>query len=109
MPETALEIQVLSASLRGKEGINPRLALCVQAQATLWRVSDGRPLGCFPVHYRSTERKFVDWAAHDARRFRQELEQCYRALGRALVDQIVPPGLLVPDRAQQPTLADNSK
>jgi len=106
MPETALQIQVLRAGLKGKEGINPRLALCVEAQITLWRVDEGRPLGSFPVHYRSGERKFVDWAAHDARLLRQELEQCSRDLGRAMVDQLAPPSLLTPDRARTPLLAD---
>src|SRR5437899_5232013 len=81
--DTALEIHVLSAALKGKSGINPPLAFCVEAQTTLYRVRDGAEIYSFPIFYRSEGRKFVDWAAHDAKLFRQELARC--KIGRAHV------------------------
>jgi hypothetical protein len=105
--DTALEIHIVNAALKGKRGINPQLALCVEAQATLYRVSDGAEIYSFPILYRGEGRKFVDWAANDAKPFREELKRCYRQMGDALVDQLVARGVLAPSKAPQPTLATN--
>jgi hypothetical protein len=109
MPGTALEIRVVGARLTGKGVVNPSLALSVEAEATLWRVSDGQPVCSFPVHYRSAERKFAKWAAHDARLFRAELDQSYRELGRSMVGQLVAWGLVAPDRAPAANLVSSPK
>ncbi len=101
----ALEIQVQSAVLAGDGGINPKLALCVEARATLLRARDGQHLYSCPVHYRSQGRKFTEWAAHDAQLFREELRKCCRDLGTAVADQLVGRGVLPPDRKPQPTFA----
>lgn len=106
---TALDIQVIRAGLKGPEGVNPPLALCVEARATLVRATNGRALCSFPIRYRSAERKFLEWAAHDARLFRQELGQSSHDMGRAIVGQLKARGLIVPGRARFPTLADNSQ
>ncbi len=106
--DTALEIHVLSAALNGTDGINPPLAVCVEAQATLLRVRDGQKLYSCPVHYRSAGRKFTEWAANDARLFRQELEQSYRESGRAIVDHLVSRRLIAPGQPPHSILADNS-
>ena len=65
--DTALEIHVENAMLAGNGGINPKLALCVEARATLLRSRDGQQLYSCPVQYRSQGRKFTEWAAHDAK------------------------------------------
>jgi hypothetical protein len=103
--DTALEIQVQSAVLAGDGGINPKLALCVEARATLLRARDGQHLYSCPVHYRSQGRKFTEWAAHDAQLFQEELRKCYRNLGTAMTDQLVGRGVVPPDRKPQPTFA----
>jgi hypothetical protein len=108
-PNTILDIRLVSAELKGKESVNPHLALCVEAQVTVWRVSDGRALCSMPVHYRSAERKFVKWAAHDARLFREELERCLGELGRGTVDQLVSQGLVAPSRLPASNLAANPR
>jgi hypothetical protein len=100
-----LEIRVLSAVLKGKDRVNPPLALCVEAQATLVRTQDGQELYSCPVHYRSAPRKFTEWGAHDAELFHQEMEKCSRELGGAIVDQLVSRRLITPDPAPYPTLA----
>jgi hypothetical protein len=104
---TELEIQVRHAALRGDGNVNPSLALCVEAQATLFRVEDGTELYSCPVHYRGEKRKFTQWAAHDARLFRQELQRCYHDMSASIVDQIVARGFIAPGRAPQPMLANN--
>jgi hypothetical protein len=102
---TALEIRVQSAGLTGKSGINPTLALGVEARATLLRTSDGRELYSCPMQYRSQGRKFNEWGAHDAELFREELRKCYHDLGAAMVEQLVGRGVVPPDRTPQPTIA----
>ena len=102
---TALEIQVRSAALKGKGTVNASLALCVEAQATLFRAEDGAELYSCPVHYRSEERQFTQWAAHDAQLFRQELQRCYQDVGASIVDQLVARGLIAPDRAPHSIVA----
>jgi hypothetical protein len=103
--DTALEIHVQDARLAGKEGINPKLALCVEARATLLRSRDGQQLYSCPVQYRSQGRHFTEWAAHDARLFREELQKCYRDLSASMVDQLVGHGVVPPDHKPQPTFA----
>ena len=103
--DTALEIRVQEAALTGNGGINPKLALWVEARATLWRSRDGQQLYSCPAHYCSQSRKFTEWAAHDARLFRAELHKCYHELSAAMVDQLVQRGGVPPARLPQPTFA----
>jgi hypothetical protein len=105
--DTDLEIQVISATLAAKDGINPPMALCVEAEARLLRARDGQEIYSCPIHYRSQERKYVQWAAHDARLFRQELQTCYRELGTIIVNQLVSHGLVAPGQGTYPTVVRN--
>jgi hypothetical protein len=100
---SGLEIQVQNAVLAGNGGINPKLALCVEACATLRRAVDGQQLYSCPVQYLSQGRKFTEWAAHDARLFREELQKCYRELSATIVSQLVNRGVIPADRQLQPT------
>lgn len=91
--DTVLEIRVLRASLSGKEGINPHLALNVEARARVVRAADGVEIFSIPAFYRSREKRFCAWAAHDAQVFRQELECCYREMGQAVAGELASRGL----------------
>jgi hypothetical protein len=102
---TAVEIHVEEARLVGKEGINPRLALCVEARATALRSRDGQQLYSCPVQYRSQGRHFTEWAADDARLFREELQKCYHDLSTIMVKQLVNRGVVPPDDQPRPVLA----
>jgi len=102
---TAVEIHVEEARLVGKEGINPRLALCVEARATVLRSRDGQQLYSCPVQYRSQGRHFTEWAADDARLFREELQKCYHDLSTIMVKQLVNRGVVPPDDQPRPVLA----
>ncbi len=86
--DTILEIQLLHPGLKGKGGINPSLALCVEVRASLLRVRDGAELYSFPVKYRSRPRKFTTWAANSAGPFREELERCYQTVSERIADQL---------------------
>jgi len=103
-----LEIQIISAALQGGDGINPPLALCVEARATLLRAQDRQELYSCPVRYRSGHHRFTTWAADDARAFRSELAKCQRELGRAIVEQLADRQLIAPNRQAHFTFADNS-
>ncbi|HXJ57997.1 MAG TPA: hypothetical protein VNU68_15180 [Verrucomicrobiae bacterium] len=103
--DNALEIHVLSANLEGPAGINPKLSLCVEAQATLSRPGDGLSFCSCPVRYRSVARTFTEWAAHDAEPFRTELRKCYRQLSAALADQLIQRGLAPEDTRPPATFA----
>jgi hypothetical protein len=107
-PDNILEIRILSASLKGRDGINPPLALCVEAQATLLRASDGQELYSCSLRYRSDERKFADWGTDNARAFRSEMNKCHRELGRAIVNQLEDRKLIAPSSAPRPTFASKS-
>jgi len=89
----SLEIHVEGAALGGTGGINSKLALCVEAKATL-RSGNGEQLYSCPVQYRSKEGRFTEWAANDAHLFRNELKECYQTLGTAIVDQLVARGMV---------------
>jgi hypothetical protein len=86
--DTVLEVQLLDPGLRGKEGINPSLQLCVELRASLIRVSDERVLHGWSMDYRSESRKFVEWARNDAELLRNELQKFYEAASLEIAGQL---------------------
>jgi len=86
--DTALEIQILNPGLKGNGGVNPSLALCTEVRASLLRVRDGRELASVPLKYQSKKYKFTEWAANDAREFREEIERCNETLAREIADEL---------------------
>jgi len=99
---SGLENQVQNAVLGEDRGINPKLALCVEACATLRRSGDGQQRCSCSVQYLSRGRKFTEWAAHDARLFREELQKCYRELSATMVSQLVNRGVIPADQQPSP-------
>jgi hypothetical protein len=106
--DTTLEIELLSADLKGKDGVNPPLALSVEARATLLRASDGQEIYSCPVQYRSVGRRFAEWAANDARLLGDELDRCYHELSEAILDQFAARRLIAPDEPPKTLFAGNS-
>jgi hypothetical protein len=104
-PGTVLQIHVEQAALTGPGGVNPKLAFCVEAQATLLRSCDGRKLCSWPMKYRSKRRTFTTWAANGAKLFQAEQQKCWRELGTTIVDQLVLRELVLQDRIPQATFA----
>ena len=101
-----MQITINSAALSGNDGVDPRLALDVEAQAALVRVRDHQQIYSFPIHYRSKPQKFTAWAAHDARLFREEIERCYHELSTGISDKLVSQKLLLPQGVVNSTFAD---
>jgi hypothetical protein len=105
--DKALEIEVLSAVLKGDGSFNPSLAVHLEARATLLRSDDGREIYSCPVHYRGPARKFTAWAANDAKLFREELQRCYGKLSGTVIDQLVARRLIAPGGNPNLFVADN--
>jgi hypothetical protein len=103
---TALEIHITRAALLGGDGINPPQALCVEAEATLFRLSDGQEIYSCPIRYRSATHSISTWAAHDARLFREELSHCYAEMSAGIVKQLTVNQVVAPARGVSPTLAE---
>jgi len=94
--KTALEIQVLNTKLVGKHPNSRSRAVVVEIQATIFRTSDGQELYSCPIHYRSSVKRLKDWAASDAKLFRQELDECSRLTALALTRDLISRGLVKP-------------
>jgi hypothetical protein len=94
--KTALEIQVLSTRLVGKHRHSRSRAVLVEAQATIFRTSDGQELYSRPIRYLSSEKKLKDWAASDALLFRRELEACSRRTAEVLISDLIARGFVTP-------------
>ena len=93
---TMMEIQIARALLNGGDQVNAAQCLEVEACVRVLRTGDRLEMHVFPVQYRSRRHSLSDWAAHDARLFRQELDQCSRDLGNAMVDNLVACGIVSP-------------
>lgn len=102
---TALEINVQSAILKGGDGVNPPLSLCIEARATVFRSSDGHELYSCPVRYRGQSRQFTEWAANDAQLFREEIQRANTEMSRGITGQLVSRGVVAPLHGSNPVLA----
>jgi len=91
-----VEVHVRHAGLTGGDGVNPSFAFEARARVRVFRTSDGREIYSFPVYYRSQGRHYTEWAANDARLFREELERCYRQMSRSISEQLVTRHLVAP-------------
>lgn len=86
--DTVLEVSVLSISFEGKGGGDPPLSLSMKARTRLIKTADDSILYENELMYRSPKRKFTDWAANDAKIFKEELARCYRSLAEKVVEEI---------------------
>jgi len=92
--DTILEVSVPALGLAGPVGVNPPVAVVVEACAKLIRIGDGAelyalpPKDAHPLLFVSPGRRFVEWAAEDARLFREELDRAYRTLAEKIVDEL---------------------
>lgn len=103
--ENALELEVIRASLEGKGGANAPLSLCVEARVLLFHSRDGRPIYSSPVKYLGAEHRFLEWAAHDARLYREEVANCYHQMGSAIASELISHRIVLPRAAKPPEIA----
>jgi len=93
-PKTAMEIQVLNIELVGKHLNSKSRAVAMEMRITITRNSDGQEIYTCPIRYRGSPRKLKEWAASDARLFREELDRCSRETARALATELLARGLV---------------
>ena len=93
--DTLLEVSVIRLGLTGDRRDNPLLALSMTTRIRLIRSGDGAELYREELDHRSGSRKFVEWAANDAKAFREALDAAYTDVSGAIV-------WLVWSRAQGP-------
>ncbi|HSD49863.1 MAG TPA: hypothetical protein VLG48_00535 [Candidatus Methylomirabilis sp.] len=86
-PDTFLEVRVTALRFVGG-GINPPLALVMNAETRLIPAEDrGIPYEA-TLEYRSRTRKFTEWAADNAQPFREELERAVHNLAERIVEEV---------------------
>lgn len=86
--DTVLEIGVSKVSLVGDQGIDAPLALLVTARITHIQTLDGARLHAYDTEYRSGARSLAEWAAHDARPLRQELDHAILSFADDVIDLV---------------------
>ncbi len=107
--DTVLEVGVTRLGLIGGGRVNPPLALSMTTRLRVIRSGDGAELYRQELHHRRGSRKFVEWAAQDARAFRGALDTAYTDLSREIV-RLVEPSIPIPapaaprQPAPEPTL-----
>jgi hypothetical protein len=103
---TALELQVLNTELVGKRRNSRSRAVLVEMRVTITRTSDGQEIFTCPIRYRSLSRPLKEWAASDARLFRQELDACSRETARALANELIAHELVLSQPRSGPSATD---
>src|SRR5437867_3832471 len=73
--DTILEVSLRKLRFEGQGGVNPPVALRVEARTRLIRASDGTELYAESVEYNGSSFTFTQWAADEARLFREELDR----------------------------------
>jgi hypothetical protein len=93
--DTVLEVCITRLGLTGDGGVNPPLVLSMTSRTRLVQTRTNVELYRQLLHHRSESRKFVEWAADDARAFREATEAAYTDLAQKIVRLVLRP----PDQA----------
>jgi hypothetical protein len=88
--DTILEASVTRLGLIGDRDGNPPLALSLTTRIRVIRSEDGAELYRQELRRRKESRRFVDWAANDARAFREAMDATYTDLAREIVRLVAP-------------------
>jgi sugar lactone lactonase YvrE/predicted small lipoprotein YifL len=83
--DSILEIAVLTVGLAGDWDINPPLRLVISGRTRLVRVRDGAEIHVAPLQYSSEARPFTQWAAHEAKLYREEFDHALNNLAEQVV------------------------
>jgi hypothetical protein len=84
---TVLEITVPAFGLIGK-GINPPFAFFMTLKTRLVRTTDGSVLYEQKLVYIRGHRTFTNWAANNAKPFKDEFHCCYQSLSEKVVEEV---------------------
>ena len=87
-PDTMLMIQLKLIDLRGKFGVDPPLALNVEAQVTLTGPPAATLLYQYLFRYMTGARPLTEWTADDAKVFREAVDLSLPRLAERIVDDL---------------------
>jgi len=106
---TAAEIRVTNVELERRPGLRARVALRLEARATLLRLSDGQELCSWPLQYLGQERRLEDWNGKARRSFQEELAHGCREMAAAVARELVSQGVVSPGASGTPGKGESEK
>ena len=106
---TAAEIRVTNVELERRPGLRARVALRLEARATLLRLSDGQELCSWPLQYLGEERPLEDWNGKARRSFQEELAHGCLEMAGALARELVSQGVVSPAASRTPGKGESEK
>ncbi|MBI5236647.1 MAG: hypothetical protein HY886_10430 [Deltaproteobacteria bacterium] len=86
--DTVHEITVRQFGLKGTGQVQPDLALFMTLQARVVRTVDNAVLFNRTYDYHGDKHKFAEWAANDARLFKEEFDRCYQRMAEDMLRDV---------------------
>ena len=109
--DSILEISVLTVGLTGDWDVNPSLAMAITGRTRLIRAQDGTEIHASTLAQNGGMRMFTEWAADDARLFREELDRGLQNLAEEIVREyflVLPSELNLPGGSPRTRLGTSS-
>jgi len=100
--DTVSEVAVKTLSLYGLGVVQPHLSLYLEAQVRLISTVDNNQIISRHYSCRSKISPFEEWAAHDAQKFREEIEHCYDTIAKNAVADLFVNNTLFLSPGQRP-------
>ena len=85
--DSVLLVRMVDHRFETRDAVNPRIAFAVEANIAVVRVADGQELTRSAMSYRSPKRTLTNWAAHDAKALRAELETARNLFAEMILNQ----------------------
>jgi hypothetical protein len=86
--DSVLVVRLYSQSFGIVRRQNPPVLFAAEVDVFVFRASDGSVLHYDCLEYRSRERKFTDWGANNAARFREELKAAEKKIADMILDEL---------------------
>jgi hypothetical protein len=105
--DKVLTVEIRKATLVGAVAHESKLAIQLEARATVTRLADGQPLHQSTVVYRGAARSRAQWAAQDGDSLRTEVQNAGTQISQVLVEGLIRRQLLQPNPSRAPVLVGN--
>jgi hypothetical protein len=105
--DKVLTVEIRKTTLVGAAAHESKLAIQVEARATVTRGADGQTLHQSTVVYRGKARSRTQWAAQDGELLRAEVQNAGAQISEVLVEELIRRQLLQPNAARTPVLVGN--
>jgi hypothetical protein len=86
--DSVLLVRIINQQFSLHGHFDPPMFFTAEADVRVVRVSDGAVLHFGTLIYRSDERQFGEWGAHNARSFRAEMKTAQKMFAEALLEQL---------------------